>query len=256
MVAYLPVTKGRLIEIRDATENDVPLQHLKTIILQGWPSERAEVNPCVAPYFSMRDELTDQDGIIFRGERLVIPQKLRSDIKRRLHSSHIGINGSLRRARESIFWPGMSGDIKQYISTCKICCQYDVSQQKEALMSHDIPTRPREKVGVDLFEIEKHDYLVTVDYYSNFWEIDRLYTTTSKSIIQKLKSHFARNGIPNEVVSDNGPQFSCAEFAAFAKCWDFEHVPSSPGNSKANGKAESAVKSATKEQLMAMKISI
>jgi len=192
----------------------------------------------------MRDELSVQDGIIFRGERLVVPQALRSDMKRRLHSSHLGIDGCLRRARECIFWPGMSAEIKECISMCEICHKYDTSPQKETLMSHDVPTRPWEKVGVDLFEIENRDYLVTVDYYSNYWEIDRLYTTTAKTVVQKLKSHFARYGIPNQVVSDNGPQFSCEEFASFAKCWDFEHVPSSPGNSKANGKAESAVKSA------------
>ena len=60
----------------------------------------------------------------------------------------------------------------------------------------------------------------------------------------KLKSHFARYGCPDQVVSDNGPQFTAEEFAEFAKDWDFEHTPSSPGNSKANGKVESAVQTA------------
>ena len=63
-------------------------------------------------------------------------------------------------------------------------------------------------------------------------------------MILKLKSHFARYGCPDQVVSDNGPQFDCQEFQKFAETWDFEHTPSSPGNSKANGKAESAVKTA------------
>ena len=65
-------------------------------------------------------------------------------------------------------------------------------------------------------------------------------------MIKKLKTHFARYGCPNQVVSDNGPQFACDEFAKFAVEWDFDHTHSSPAHSKSNGKAESAVKTAKK----------
>jgi len=81
-----------------------------------------------------------------------------------------------------------------------------------------------------------------MDYYSNFWEVDRLPSTKASTTILKLKSHFARYGIPDQVISDNGPQFTSDEFADFSRTWDFEHLISSPGNSKANGKAESGVK--------------
>lgn len=85
---------------------------------------------------------------------------------------------------------------------------------------------------------------MTVDYYSNYWEIDRLQETNSTAVIKKLKGHFARYGCPEQVVSDNGPQFASTEFASFAESWDFEHLTSSPGYSRSNGKAESAVKTA------------
>ena len=86
--------------------------------------------------------------------------------------------------------------------------------------------------------------MITVDYYSNFWEIDRLTSTTSSAVVLKLKNHFAHYGCPNRLISDNGPQFVSSEFRKFANDWDFEHRTSSPGNSKANGKVESAVKTA------------
>ena len=86
--------------------------------------------------------------------------------------------------------------------------------------------------------------MVTIDYYSNYWEVDRLPDTKASTAILKLKSHFARYGIPDQIVSDNGPQFTSKESATFAKTWDFEHLTSNPGNSKANGKAESGVKTA------------
>ena len=68
--------------------------------------------------------------------------------------------------------------------------------------------RPFEKIGVDLFELNKCNYLVPVDYFSNFGEVDPLTSTTTSSIFRKLKGHFACYGIPLVLVSDNGPQFS------------------------------------------------
>lgn len=66
--------------------------------------------------------------------------------------------------------------------------------------------------------------------------------TKASTTILKLKSHFVRYGIPDQVMSDNGLQLTSGEFANFAKTWDFEHLTSSPEKSKTNGKAESGVK--------------
>ena len=104
-------------------------------------------------------------------------------------------------------------------------------------MSHEITERPWEKVGADIFTIGDNNYLVLVDYYSNFWEINSLEDTKASTCIRKIKGHFARNGIPDVFVSDNGSQFVSERFGNFAKLWRFEHRVSSPG-------AESAVKCA------------
>jgi len=111
-------------------------------------------------------------------------------------------------------------------------------------MSHDIPDHAWQKVGIDLLTHESTDYVVIVDYFSNFWEIDKLHHTTSNSVITKVKSHFARYGIPSTVMTDNGPQFACVEFRRFADTYDFEHITASPHYPQSNGKVESAVKSA------------
>ncbi|KAK3715610.1 hypothetical protein QZH41_009028, partial [Actinostola sp. cb2023] len=180
------------------------------------------------------------------GDRLVIPKSMRKSIKKELHSSHSGIDGCLRRARESVYWPGMSSEIKEWISTCETCREYETAQPKEPLMSHEIPERPWAKVGIDILTFQGTDYLVTVDYYSNYWEIDRLENTKSATAIRKLKAHFARFGIPSRLVSDNGPQFTSDSFRKFTRDWDIEHTPSAPYNSQSNGKAEAAVKAAKK----------
>ena len=193
----------------------------------------------------MRDELTVQDGLIVKGNAVVIPRNLRTAMKAKIHSSHLSIEACLRRARKCLYWPAMAAEIKEYISACKISRELDTtSKAKETLMSHEVPSRPWEKIAADIFTLDGRDYLVTTDYYSNFWEIDRLLNTKAVTTILKLKNHFARYGIPDQVVSDNGPQFSSKEFVDFARTWYFEHLTSSPGHSKSNGKAESGVKTA------------
>ena len=83
---------------------------------------------------------------------------------------------------------------------------------------------------------------MTVDYYSDYFEIDRLHVTTSCGIIKALKKHFARFGIPEEIITDNGPNFVSQEFAIFTNRWYIKHSTSSPYHNQGNGKAESAVK--------------
>ena len=128
--------------------------------------------------------------------------------------------------------------------SCETCSKYESKQQKETLMSHEIAERPWEKIGTDLYTIDGNDYLIAVDYFSNFWEIDHLIDTKASTVIRKLKCHFDRQGVPEAVISDNGPQFACEQFTIFANQWGFEHRTASPRHQQTNGKAEAAVKQA------------
>lgn len=102
----------------------------------------------------------------------------------------------------------MNEHIRTFVTKCDVWRSVDRKQQKETLQPHKITDRPWAKVGTDLFSFEGRDYLITVDYFSNFWEIDYLPDTISSTVIRKLKAHFARQGIPDVVISDNGPQYS------------------------------------------------
>ena len=217
---------------------------LADTLSRGWPDEKSSLPMEVTPYHSFRDELSVQDGLIIKQDRVVIPFSMRSEIKQLLHSTHSGIDACLKRARECLYWPGMTGDIKQYISACEICQSYQSSNQPESLQPHELPSRQWEKIGVHLFKLEGKDYMVTVDYLSNYWEIDRLENTKAPTVVRKLKAHFARYGSPCVLISDNGLQFTSEKVKQFATTFDFEHRTSSPYDSKSNGKAESAVKTA------------
>ena len=244
-VSHLRVSKKTAKALKETTSQDDVMKLLKEVIINGWPEKKDDVPVQIAPYFSFRDELTVHDGLIMKGERIVIPKAERHRIKERIHSSHLGQGSALRRARECVYWPGMTDEIRQMVETCETCNTYQAAQQKQTLQT-TLPEAeyPWQKVGVDLFSVKGKDYLVTVCYTSGFWEIDKLKSTRSTAVIYKLKSHFARFGIPDQLVSDNGPQFACDEFAKFTDSWDIEHFTSSPGHARANGKAEAAVKQA------------
>lgn len=79
-----------------------------------------------------------------------------------------------------------------------------------------------------MFTWNRTDYIVLVDYYSRYCEVEKITNLTSTTVIKKLKSMFARFGIPQTVVSDNGPCYSSQEVRGFAHAWDFEHPTSSP----------------------------
>ena len=113
-------------EVRLHINDDPALQLVKATIQQGWPEDKSTLSPTVTPYFRFRDELSVSDGLIFRGERLVIPRTMRSRIKRDIHTGHLGVEGCLRRACESVFWPGMNHEVKEWIQTCETCREFEV----------------------------------------------------------------------------------------------------------------------------------
>ncbi len=242
-VSHLRIREERLKQLKSATEADETMQTLKTVILKGWPDTRQELPTQVTPYYSYRDELTLHDGLIFKGENVAVPESMRKSMKDYLHISHLGGESMLRRARECLFWPGMSGEIKVLASTCDACQSFARAQQKESLMPIKAKS-PWEIVGVDLFTLDNKDYLLTIDYFSGFWEVGKLNSATTEAVVKKLKLHFSRYGVPCTLISDNGPQFASQEFHDFAVQWDFEHCPSAPTHSNANGKVESGVKAA------------
>ena len=101
---------------------------------------------------------------------------------------------------------------------------------------------PFQKIGMDLFEKKGVTYLLVVDYFSLFLEIIKQMSTRSTSVITALKSLFSRYGIPEKMVSDNGPQYISQEMKDFAKTYGFKHITSSPHYPQGNGQAERKVR--------------
>ena len=110
--------------------------------MEGWPNHIRQLSDRTLPYFSYRDELTIQDGVIFLGERIVVPSSLRQGMKEKVHAGHMGINSCLRRARYLILWPHMSADIRHCVETCGVCVTYVDRQPAESLVTTETPVLP------------------------------------------------------------------------------------------------------------------
>ena len=236
------ITDKTRLEVQEATKKDPGMQTLLRVIREGWPERQSDVPECVRMYFGVRDTLSEQDGVVLKGERILVPQALRTEMRKRLHAAHLGYDSMLRRARELLFWPGMAQDIKQTADSCEACQQMKPGNQRETLIQHSESPRPWVKIGTDLFECNGRAYLVTVDYHSSFIEVDYLTGTTANDVITKLQGQFARYGIPAEIISDQGPQYTSAHFQQMTEEWGITHTMSSPGHHQSNGKAEAAVK--------------
>ncbi|KAL3836806.1 hypothetical protein ACJMK2_022219 [Sinanodonta woodiana] len=235
------IPDARITEIRRETAKDTTCQLLIDRIIEGWPKNKNDLKPEVRPYFSIRDTLSFYDGIILKGEAVLIPKAWRGQIKERLHSAHLGFDSMVRRARGTVFWLGVNQEIRQLADNCEHCMERKPKLQKEPLRQHDDGNYPWEKIGLDLFEIQGRNYLLAIDYYSNFIYFDLLTTTSSSQVIIKLKKQLAQFGIPRIIISDGGPQFMSDEFGQFTKQWGIQHHVTSH-HPKSNGKAEAGVK--------------
>ena len=180
--------------------------------------------------------------MLYKGDCVIVPTALRKEMMKRIHASHQGQQACLRRAKDALFWPGMSSQIKEAGSNCSLCAEYQTAQLKEPLITPELPSQPWSIVVQDMYSFQGNNYLITVDPFSGNWEVDKLPQTTSQAVIDVTEQHFARYGIPDLVYTDNGPQFDCAEYTRFSNDWRFEHYKSSPYHSQSNRMVEAAVK--------------
>ena len=237
---YHPKSEKGIQRIRRQQEVDAVIKQVARYCLNGWPEKKKLPGP-VRAYSHVSAELTVVKGLLMRGARIVIPESMRPEMLKKIHEGHQGITKCRERARQSVWWPGLSKHIEELVQRCPTCCKEQI-HRAEPLLTTPLPTLPWQKVAMDIFEWEKCSYLLMVDYYSRFIEVTRLGGLSTEAVIGAVKDIFARHGVPEEVVSDNGPQFSSRTFQKFSREYGFEHITSSPLYPQSNGEAERAVR--------------
>ena len=235
-----PATEKQLKRIQEAQTADAVCTQLYKYCEEEWPHKDLLPN-AIKPYFQFSDELNVQRHLLLKGSRIVIPTSMQLEMLDKLHHAHQGIQKCRQWAQQSIWWPGLSRQLADLVNNCSIYCK-ERHQPPESLMPSKFPTLSWQKVGTNLFYWKNACYLLIVDYYSRYIEIAKLANESSIEVIRHTKSVFARHGIPQEVISDNGPQYSSIQYKKFATEYGFFHTTSSPRFPQSNGKAERAVK--------------
>ena len=169
----LSVSEELYEEFQKETKIDPELQAVLAMVKNGWPDTKVQVPIEARPYWTFRDEVAAADGLLFKGTRLIVPKSLRPEMLHQIHKSHLGIVKCRQRAREVLFWPGMSVEIEQMVTNCSVCADYAKKQPSEPLKPSVPPSLPWKKIGTNLFEFRGEHYLLTVCYRSKFIEVTK-----------------------------------------------------------------------------------
>ena len=238
LLHFAPVKQHQL---REETTRDTALRALGQVIYTGWPDKLQDLPGEIRDYWSYRDELAMENGVIFKGRQVLVPPVLQGDILAQLHSGHQGIEKTRRLARESVFWPRINKDIENLCKNCEPCQELQPQQPRQPMIMHEKPLSPWTKVGTDLFEIGGRNYIIISDYFSRYPIIKLLSTTTSHSVVSATKETFSMLGVPREIISDNGPQYQ-REYNEFCESWGILHTTSSPRHPQSNGFIERQIR--------------
>ena len=184
----------RLQDLRRYADTDNEYQQLKGYIIKGFPDHRSQLPEAMKRNWNSRDQLTMDDDLIVYGCRLVIPTKMQGETLAHLHESHQGSLRTKERARLTVYWPGIDNDIDNVVLTCKKCQDMLPSNNKEPIISKPKPERPFQEVAADFCSYAAQDYLILVDYYSDWPDIIPMdHNTTS---LRSYDSHFAEQEYP------------------------------------------------------------
>uniref|UniRef100_A0A3P9H5V6 Gypsy retrotransposon integrase-like protein 1 n=1 Tax=Oryzias latipes TaxID=8090 RepID=A0A3P9H5V6_ORYLA len=223
------------------------LTALREQMKQGWPKTAQSLPAMLQPYFAVRDELSVEEVIVYRGPyRRLVPVAVRKQIINLAHETHQGVVRTKQRLRDLYWWPYMDLCVEETIKACVTCQLNDKSAKIHPAPLHPIPfpDAPWQKVGIDIvgpFDSAAGDcrYAITlIDYYTKWPEVAFTPSITTSAITTFLSTIFSRFGNPTELISDNGTQFTSTEFADFLAVRDIKHRKVSLYYPQANGAIE------------------
>uniref|UniRef100_A0A8D8U302 RNA-directed DNA polymerase n=1 Tax=Cacopsylla melanoneura TaxID=428564 RepID=A0A8D8U302_9HEMI len=225
--------------IQKATKEDRFLERVKSYIIHGWPNSCKEDN--LRAYFVKKDDLFVDSEVVMWGYRMVIPSKCRVSLLEELHATHMGASKMKSLARSYFWWPCIDEEIEKFAKNCSICLSLRPNPS-QVQSKWPESSSPFQRVHVDFLELKGVKYLILTDSYSRWPELVRMSRTDVDCTMDALREIFARFGIPNTLVSDNGPPFQSGKFQTFCLKNKICHITTPPYHPKSNGAAEIAVK--------------
>ena len=239
MIVSHSVPKASTIgDIQAATASDVTLQK----VINGVLTDKWDIDDSTRRFFQVRHSLSTKNGVLLKGNLLVIPQELQHDILELAHRTlHQGVEKTKAMLREKVWWPSINIDVENKIRHCHACQVTKPQDLKcQPLKMSEIPKTSWHTVAMDIQgPYPGGEYiLLLVDYRSRYPVAVILKSITSQSVIKCISKTFAVFGYPTRVTTDNGPQFISAEFTAYLTQHGIEHRRVTPYWPAANGEVE------------------
>ena len=240
LVDHLNQSPVDAVKIRQWTLRDPGLAQVLKFTLQGWPAQVGVEN--IKPYFVRKEEISVQDGCLLWGSRVVVPPKGRMDVLDLLHETHPGMSRMKSLARGHVWWPGIDKEIEEKARKCSTCQAHQRTPQRVPLHPWEWPHRPWSRIHINYAgPFMGKMFLLIIDAHSKWLDIHITNSCNTQTTVEKLRVTFANHGLPEMVVSDNGPAFISQEFEEFMKKNGIRHVRSAPYHPSTNGLVERAV---------------
>ena len=242
ITSQLNARSDSMNDIRIVTQEDDELALLKHTIMHGWPSTIREVPSEIQPYWTFREELTIEDGIVLKGTWIVVPYKKYQTTLQLIHEGHLGLVKYKLRAKDTVYWPGLKNQLEKLILNCELCLKYSQSKCKpkpSTSLGQEIPVYPWSKLATDIFHFEGASYLLIVDYTSRFPILCNLTSVTGVHVAKQCKCFQNMDGlIPS---SDNGSCYTSQACTSVMQAFSVNHITSSPHYPQSNRLAEKYV---------------
>ena len=168
-----------------------------------------------------------EDGCLLWVGRVVIPESLQKSVLAELHREHMGISKMKALVRSHVWWSGLDKDLEAMARSCRACQAVKQAPANAPLHPWAWPSQPWQCLHID-FAGPFLDKSFFVDAHSKWAEALEMCQTTTAKTIETLRHLFAIHGIPEQIVSDNGPQFTSADFKDFTRTNGIKHSCSSP----------------------------
>ena len=235
-IQMLPVSFS---QVQKANRTDPVLGQVQLFLKKGWPKRVPEP---LQPFWHRRWELTEEGGCVLWGFRVVVPSKLQQKVLGMLHETHMGIVRMKSIARSYVWWPGIDRDIETMVKACEECQAVKSAPAKTPLHPWVWPPKPWQRIHIDYAgPFRGRMFLLIVDAHSKWPEVREVGSTTSAKTIEVLRQLFSVFGLPEQLVSDNGPQFASDDFAVFLRQNGVKHLRTAPYHPASNGAAERLV---------------
>jgi transposase InsO family protein len=198
-------------------------------------------NPQLKSFRVFKEEIYLWDGIVWKGDRIILPKSLRQNALQIAHLGHPGAISMKRMLRNRVWWPDMDEDVKQLIKSCNGCILVERTDPPEPLKMTVMPEYTWQHLAIDFFDASAHNIhlLVIVDYHSRYVCIKTMnINKTVNEVINKLEELFAMFDYPASIKSDNGPPFNSEAFANYCKSRGIKLNHSIPLWPQSNGEVE------------------